>query len=332
MDDTTLEPAGASSVGTTDEHLTRVRVVVAGLLIELVANDPGDLDLLHRVLGSVPGTPSSTGDVVIEIGPSPALPDRSPDFEGPYGNHWDDGTTHWFGHSWGLSMRASADHVLLGGPASGFERWVAIRNAMLFALARIFLARNRFVLHGAGIARGSTALIIVGDSGSGKSSLAFAAQRHGWDLLGDDMVVVDPSPLPFVQGVPRVPSIPGDLARAGEVTGEAVPHDERQRVELVDMVLSQGAHRVCGIIVAGHGTGDGSIEEVAPPALLEVLVPSFVLSALPAPVRDWFPVAMSLSRLTAVCLRHASDPADRVRSAGELLDRVETLIRSDQSP
>jgi hypothetical protein len=83
---------------------------------------------------------------------------------------------------------------LARGP--GYERaGVGSRRSLARAGAIIRLRqKNRYFLHASGVvdARGR-ALVFVGGSGAGKSTLAFALARHGWSLLGDDGIVLEPT-------------------------------------------------------------------------------------------------------------------------------------------
>ena len=51
-------------------------------------------------------------------------------------------------------------------------------------------------IHGSAVLCGDRAVLIVGQPGSGKSELAWALIRDGARLIGDDALVIDPSP-PF---------------------------------------------------------------------------------------------------------------------------------------
>jgi hypothetical protein len=63
------------------------------------------------------------------------------------------------------------------------------------------------VLHGAGVAVDGQALVILGDSAAGKSTLSVAlAQAAGVALIGDDCVVVDSTPGGFV-APPSYPTV-----------------------------------------------------------------------------------------------------------------------------
>jgi hypothetical protein len=289
-------------------------VDAGGLILRVDAGTAIDAELVRRVVGTT--TTDAPPHAVLQIGAdAPALPSRPPDFAGPYGNHWDDGATHWFAHDWGLAARVTAGEAVLGGDAAGYRRWVAVRNSMLFVLARLLLAQDRFLLHGAAVRRDERALLVVGESGAGKSSLAYAAHLAGWQVLGDDMVSVDARLL--VRGIPRVPTVPGDVA--GGTAGEPLPHDPRNRLELPDFELDRRDAPIAGVLICRHDDGAGRLAAASSTEAIEALVPAFVLSALPRPVTRWFPLATRLARGPAFWLGHAADDGTRLARAGELL-------------
>ena len=301
---------------------------VAGLRLRVTSASATDLDLIRRVVGAARSDgPAGATLVVDDVGPR--VPDRVPDFRGPYGEHWDDGVTHWFRHHWGLTAEVRPPHAWIGGPVAGHRRWVMVRNSMLFVLARLVLVQGRFLLHGAAVQRDDGALLVVGPSGSGKSSLAFAAHVAGWDVCADDMVIVDPrAPGPAVQGVSRVPTLPADVA--ADVDGEALPQDSRDRLELTWFALDTRPAPIDGVVVCGHDDGDGGMMSISSPAALQALVPALVLSALPQPVRRWFPVAAGLARGPCFQLLHAADPTTRLARAGELLNEAWDAAHTSQ--
>ena len=56
-------------------------------------------------------------------------------------------------------------------------------------LPRILAHQGELVLHAAGVATADSAILFIGASGSGKSSLAAAMHNWGFQLLGDDAIV-----------------------------------------------------------------------------------------------------------------------------------------------
>lgn len=295
------------------------------------ARTPGDLALVSRVIGTRPADPDAPGRTVrLDIGSEePRAPQRSPDFAGPYGDHWvGDGTAH-FRHHWGLGARIGSDHVDLGGPADGHRRWVAVRNSMLFVLAHLYMQRGRYLLHSAAVHLDATedaeqaTLLVVADSGRGKSTLTYAALLAGMTVMGDDMVVVTPSGDDVLaQGVPRVLTVPADVLPTVVDPACVLPGDDRRRVELDEHDLHPEQERITAVAVCDHDSGRGRISLISATDTVEQLAGAFVLSALVEPMRAWFPTAMRLANGPRVALFHAADPAERVERAAELLYEV----------
>ena len=297
-----------------------LEVDVAGLRLRATGDASSDLELVRRVVGdAVIAAPPDAFLIVDEVGPP--VPARPPDFSGPYGDHWDDGATHWFRHHWGLTAQVAPPHAWIGGAVTGHRRWVMVRNSMLFVLARLLLADGRFLLHGAAVHRDGAAILAVGPSGSGKSTLAYGAHLAGWRVCADDMVVVDPNgPRIAVQGVARVPTLPSDVA--ADVAGDDLPEDGRGRLELTWFDLDTRSVPIDAVVVCGHDHRHGAVAPISSPAAVEALVPALVLSALPKPVTQWFPIAARLARDPCFDLHHAADPATRLVRAGVMLDEV----------
>jgi len=57
-------------------------------------------------------------------------------------------------------------------------------------MAAIIFQRGLVALHASAITDGNRTILIAGDSGSGKSSLAAALMVRGWSILADDLAVV----------------------------------------------------------------------------------------------------------------------------------------------
>lgn len=295
------------------------------------ASTPDDLALATRVLGTHPGDPDAPGrpvELVIGSG-EPGIPEREPDFAGPYGDHWIGSDTAYFRHHWGLSARIGTGSVELGGPAAGRRRWVAVRNSLLFVLAHLYMQRGRYLLHSAAVhldAIGDAdeaTLLVVADSGRGKSTLTYAAMLAGMTVMGDDMVVVTPSEAGvFAQGVPRVLTVPAEVLPEGIDPTRVLPGDDRRRVELEGHDLHPDPERITAVVLCAHDPGHGRITPVDATDTVEQLAGAFVLSALAGPMRQWFPTAMRLANGPRFTLHHAAEPAERVGRAVELLHEI----------
>ncbi|MCB1270111.1 MAG: hypothetical protein KDB31_01700, partial [Microthrixaceae bacterium] len=114
---------------------------VAGLDLVVRAQSEDDLALLTKVLGRRQFDPGRASEpLVLTTAPAgPAVPEREPDFAGPYGDHWYGPEGAHFRHHWGLTASVGPNGAVLGGPAEGYRRWVAVRNSMLFVLAHLYL-------------------------------------------------------------------------------------------------------------------------------------------------------------------------------------------------
>jgi hypothetical protein len=57
-------------------------------------------------------------------------------------------------------------------------------------------------VHGAALARGPAAVLLLAESGAGKTTLTLGLMRRGWQPLADDIVLIDPEKL-AIQAFPR---------------------------------------------------------------------------------------------------------------------------------
>src|SRR5919201_998210 len=94
-------------------------------------------------------------------------------------------------------MSAAVPESIRGGLPSlcpGAAAATSTRRALVGVGAILRLReRNRFFIHASGVVDGrGRAWLFTGVSGSGKSTLAYALARHGWRVLGDDGVLVEP--------------------------------------------------------------------------------------------------------------------------------------------
>jgi KaiC/GvpD/RAD55 family RecA-like ATPase len=81
-------------------------------------------------------------------------------------------------------------------------------------------------IHAASVARQGSAVLIVGQSGAGKTSIAMTCAAQGWDYLGDDAVIVRAGP-------PRVASLYSS-ARLREDTFQRYPEAMRACLGISD--------------------------------------------------------------------------------------------------
>lgn len=97
-------------------------------------------------------------------------------------------------------VERAADGLWTIGPAGQVtHRAVTIEDALLaveWQIVSDVLSRNidRFHLHGAALAdpSGATTVLVLGDSGVGKTTLTLALMAHGFRPFADDVVLLDP--------------------------------------------------------------------------------------------------------------------------------------------
>jgi len=90
------------------------------------------------------------------------------------------------------SVKIAGDHVIPEAlPLPLSQALLAAEMAMNLQIA---LGERRFLLlHAACVERDGRALILTGESGSGKSTMSALLMEAGWRFLGDEFVLVDPA-------------------------------------------------------------------------------------------------------------------------------------------
>ncbi|MEQ8840149.1 MAG: hypothetical protein RIB98_04145 [Acidimicrobiales bacterium] len=295
---------------------------VGGVAVRVVAESRGYADCAAARLGSVPST--ATPEVEVWLGGDvPDIPDDSTEQEmdGFLGWESDDGL--WIGRP---GARAAIDDtsVRVGGPIDAPGPLDLFDDLLQFGISIGIARPDRLMMHAAVVAQGDEALLLVGESGRGKSTLSAAALVGGWDLLGDDLAVIDTRQM-MARGVARRPMVPASLATAHGLIGEA-EDGPRNRVRLAVDTLAPGARRLVGIVTVDHGV-DGHIDALGP-GDLSVLDDGYAAPPFRRALRRQLAASAALVALPAVRLAHARDETVRVARAQELLLEALQLCRS----
>jgi hypothetical protein len=227
---------------------------------------------------------------------------------------WHEGDRLLLLHASGASADVRADEAWIGGPVEDVDP--VFHRLLLLVLTHVLAHHQRFVLHAASVVPASSATVVLGDTGQGKSTVAAAALAAGWPVLGDDMVVarLDRDGVE-VAGVARPGALPGDVA-----VGTPLADDPRGRVHLSPAALTPGWFPVGTIARVAHGAGvKGELRPLAAQQVLYSVMSGFAAAITPPLLRAVLPVAAALSRRPAFELRLGTDPATRGEDAVALL-------------
>lgn len=136
------------------------------------------------------------------------------------------------------------------------------------------------VVHAAAVAAGGGALLIAGRGGAGKSTLAMAALAEGFELLGEDYVAIEATPIPLVHALFASAKLDaGSLARLPPLDSPASAPREADGKVLIDLTARFAdrlpATRPLTAIVLPRLTGaDRPPRRIGPAAALRALAPS----------------------------------------------------------
>jgi len=224
----------------------------------------------------------------------------------------------------GLVACATPDRIVVTGDAP--ELGVAFRLVFSSALAHVLAARDRFVLHAATIGVDDGCVLVLGPTGTGKSTVALCALRCGWPVLGDDLVVLESRDDHILAtALPRPIAAPRDLV--DDVRAVPVPGDARDRLELPRDAITPGTRPVLGLIVAAHGDSPQSTVRELPAFAVPPIALASCLGAESAESRRTrFPLAMALGRLPTVELSHGTRADTRLADGVALLEQIRTRL------
>lgn len=224
-------------------------------------------------------------------------------------------------HETGMTARVSGGTAIIRGGGSHLElvlRWICQP-----VLAYLLTPFDRFLLHAGAVSRGDSALALLGPSGSGKSTATYAALQAGWDVLGDDHIVVRRAGDTIeVTGIPKPLAVPSEVATALP-PGARRMHDERDRWEVPSDVIAAGWRRLAGAVAVRHSESpQGDTAATDRLRLLRELIAAFPASGSREHLARFIPLAAAISRASHSDLLIGRDPARRLEGAGELLERI----------
>lgn len=307
----------------------RTTVLIGGVPTRLSAADPSRRRAIDALFGGcLPVAASNAAGIAVAFAvAAPETPDRAPDVEYSEVRLWFTPGGLGCRHVSGLVAERHGDLITVGGDADERDLDRSFRRAVQPALIDALAERGRHSLHAAALVRDGRAIIAIGSTGAGKSTLSYAAgtSERGWRVLTDDIawVTLDDDVIE-VSGLPKPLQVPDNTLAQPPEGARRLDNDARNRWVLPqELVAHDERVPVIGLLVIQHADSDGHLEpHPSGPGLLAQLVQTHPFSASAERVRAFFPVAGALSRLPVLVLRHDADPSKRVAVAVELLERA----------
>lgn len=211
--------------------------------------------------------------------------------------------------------------VRVGGIASGADASRAFRLATQMPFAHALSGWDREVVHAAAVERDSTAMLIAGLSGAGKSTFTYAAHRAGWNVISDDLTVLSRSAPVVAWGFPKPLHVPGDILDSVPVGATEIPGDLRGRWKVAPPRNSPGGVAVRGIVTVDRSEGGAAWRSRrGDTSWAKELLVSFPLARTPQRLRASLPIAAALARLPAFEFLHDRAPTHRPDAVARFLD------------
>jgi len=293
----------------------RVVLDVGGVSVAVRAVD-GYLRFVTDRVGVVESMAEASLTLAVTPVP-PNHPDRPPDQRMEMVDAWFEGDTVWMKIGDAVA-EITPNQVKIGGSIDNPVDYKSIDLIVQFGMAAAVVAPDRIMVHGAVVARGDSALLVVGGSGRGKSTAATAALVYGWDLLTDDLAIANPA-VGSVRGVARPPRLPAGVAECHGITGR-IETGERGRIVLPATSLSPGSRNLVGLVIVDHGEF-GRLVALAP-GDLHAIDDALAVPPFRPVLRRHLAPAAALVSMPTFRLSHAADETLRIDRAAELLDEA----------
>ncbi|MEY2398393.1 MAG: HPr Serine kinase C-terminal domain [Actinomycetota bacterium] len=255
----------------------------------------------------------------------PELPARPPNRTYADMRVWSDDDTLVLQYANGTRARVAGGVAHIGGDTADF----ALGFARLFhpVIAHLLAAHDRLVLHAAAVERDAAALLVMGATGSGKSTVALAAAESGWTVLGDDLAVLRFAGAELeVAGVGRRLAFPPNLGARAERRGSPIEGDARGRWMLPSERLAVGWFPVVGVVLLKHSSADGSLQRCEAEEVFDIALDAFAPVADARRLRQILPYCAAIARLSGWELGLGVDVATRLDGAARRLVDIAATV------
>lgn len=298
-------------------------LLIGGVACAFESHDDEVAGAVLDTLGEVERVDLPAARTITVAAAGPDLPAREPDEVHGAVTVWrDEGVLHL---QWETMLSARADeHALVVGRRGAADTRLArsVRQLMPYSLGHLLAGPARAVAHAGAFVLDQGAVVVLGTTGAGKSTLVYAAQRAGRRVLADDLVVIEGRDDDLgVTGIPRPLALATEHAE-GLPPGERLVGDVRDRWQF-PLGGAGGTHLVAALVVVEHSpAGDGHLVRVTASDAWDLVVQSHLAGPDPTRLRASFPAFGALARRPAWRLGHGSDPTTRLDVAARLLDRL----------
>jgi hypothetical protein len=294
--------------------------MVADLPVRLLVNDPALASEVSQLFGPMAEHPGPYEAEIVFDAHAPAKPEREPDEFYEVISLWRDGEELVVDSGGPLRAHATRTRAAVGGAKGDGPLGAALlRRIVHHVIAHLLSLNGRLVAHGAAVARGGKAVLLLGASGSGKSTAAYLASRSGWSLLSDDLVVVRRTDggLDAV-GIHRALAVPPDVA-AADATSIEFDFRGRRRPAVA---LDAGVFRVAAVALVTHGTGGGRVERASAVDIARAFVGSTPAAGNTDVAAEALRTAGVLATLPNFRLSLPDTAAGRASGVGGLFDEL----------
>lgn len=292
-------------------------VDLAGVPVRVELGDERRGEAFEELLGTLDPSEAEPQIEVTWRDAAATVPQRESEYPHPGLDSWQEGSQAIY-QARGVTAVTEDRTIELGGDED--DLLLPFRYVFEPALTHVLARTGRFMLHSGAVARDGQALLLIADSGQGKSTLCWAAAQHGWSLLSDDHTIVRPTDEGFeLIGLPKPLAVPEEVL--DEEIGVLVERFGRRRRQLPATMLGRGWYPLQAIVRPRHGdTPAGALERSSASELLDLLIGSYAALGDADLLRRFFPHAAALTRGQTWDLFHGSDPSTRLGVAAGWLD------------